>query len=182
MTSKKHTWAIKLFINLYLIAALFSLFALPFASHLTVISAVILVIFYPLRYAAKTGKVMLDHVKMAWVLAYSIQVLFQLQNYYPLSVFQVILFIFWFLNEGFFYFDIDLRFKKTKEKERNILDDFEEENIGNNNSLIIDFLLLFAAFSVAISFLFQALQWPFAKEVMLFSFSFFAIIIWFKKF
>ena len=179
---KKHTWALKLFISIYLMSKLFTIMHWPFVPHLSMLSALVLVIFYPLRYLAKPNKVMLDHVKMAWILTYAVQALFQLQHYMPLSVFQTILFLFWFLNEGFFYFDINLRPNKNVEKELDILDDFSEDENPNRSPIWVDAILLLSGILVLASALFNVMHWPFSSEMMIIGYTMFAIIIWFKKF
>ncbi|MGB1019037.1 MAG: hypothetical protein ACPGVH_08195, partial [Chitinophagales bacterium] len=73
---KKHTWALKLFVSLYLLSRLFSTIHWHEATLLILLSATILIVFYPLRYAAKSNKTLLDHIKMAWVITYCIKIFF----------------------------------------------------------------------------------------------------------
>ena len=180
--AKKHTWALKLFISIYLMAKLFAFMHWPFVPHLNMLSALVLVVFYPLRYLAKPNKVMLDHVKMAWVLTYAVQTLFQFQNYFPLTLFQTILFLFWFLNEGFFYFDINLRPNKNVEKEQDILDDFSEDEKVKNKSFVVDLLLVLCVVLIIAAAAFKLMHWPYATYMMMTGYTMFAIVIWFKKF
>lgn len=179
---KKHTWALKLFLSIYLLSQIFTLLHLPYVQVLTILSALVLVAFYPFRYAAKPNKAMLDHVKMAWVLSYAVQTVFQLEHYMPLTVFQTILFLFWFLNEGFFYFDFNFSFRKTKEQEQNILDDFEEEKFPKRSAVAVDVLLVLCALLFIVSVVFNFLHLPGVNIMLLIAYAVFAVLLWFKKF
>jgi len=182
ISTKKHTLALKLFLSLYLLTQLFTLMHWPYVKIIAISSAAIIMVFYPLRYAAKPNKIMLDHVKMAWFIAYAVQIFFQLQNHYPLEVFKTILFIYWFLNEGFFYFKFNLKFFGGKEKELNILDDFEEQKPNNYKAKIVDAILILGAILVLVSALFQIMHWPFAMETRLVAFPTLIVALWFKEF
>lgn len=180
--NKKYTWALKLFISVFLLSKLFTLLHWPYAEYLSLFSAVILIVFYPFRYLAKQNKVLLDHIKMALVIAYCVEIFFQLDDYIGLSFLQTILFFYWFVNEGFFYFDFNFSFKKNKTREQNILDDFEENDIQKNQSALVDILLISSGVVIMLSALFSGMHWPFATEMMLIGYASFAAVIWFKEF
>lgn len=178
--SKKHTWALQLFLSLYLIRQLFNVMDYPYAKFISIAAATIIIVFYPLRYVAKPNKIMLDHVKMAWIFAYSIQVLFSLLNYYPLTVFRIILFFYWFFREGYIY--IYKLFKTSESKEKNLLDDFEEETRVISNDKIIDGILVFGGFLIFCTKMFDIINPPFSTLLFLVGYPIAIIAIWFKDF
>ena len=176
--NKKHTWALKLYFSIVMIAAAFSILHYPYVKELDYLSAIVLLMFYPSRYLDKTNKYWLDHLKMLLVIVIVVNAFF---HYKPLLIAQSILFFIWFVNEGLYYFNFNFKFNKENTSQDILDEEFKSPKRSNLNALAdIVFVVSIVVFILGNAF--KVIHWPFAAEQILLGALGLAISIWGKKF
>lgn len=104
---KKFGLIIRICVSILLIGLLFKIMHWPFANALLLITISAILIFYSIRFILKTKKEILDYVKWFLVVSWSINFfanglhLFYLPKI--LSFIPLLLFIWWFINDGTYY-------------------------------------------------------------------------------
>lgn len=179
LAHKKYSWALKTFASLTIIERLFRILHWPYANYLALIAAVVLVIFYPLRYIDKSNKEILDHVKVALALMIGINTLLHLEHVLLFQGAILVLFSYWFLNEGLFYLNIRLDFWNQAERDGKILDDLEKDPPQYNYT--IDLLFATGILALMAGATFKVMHWPGASVLLIVGASVVALMIWFKK-
>lgn len=179
--AKSHSWALKAFFSLTILSWLFKVMHWPYDNYLGLVAAVILLIFYPLRYMDKENKELLDHVKIALALLVSANGIFHLEHLLYFQLATLALFGFWFFHEGFFYLPIKLDFWNQQENQENVLDDFSADNKPAPYNYKVDWIYATGIILLILGAGFKLLHWPGADEFIIVGVCLLSMIIWFKK-
>lgn len=128
-------------VTLFLIGLLFKIEHWPFANLIIISSFCGLILFYPLRFAAKSQKKFIDYVKLVFILFWSVSGIFTILHLPYAIIFHSISsasFIIWFFMEGFSYFTGD-------------------ENSKNSSAVILQIAFV----TVVIGVIFKIQHWPY---------------------
>ena len=116
MPVKALTFPIRLSLIVLIFGALFKIMHWPYANILMFIGSVLIGLFYAIRFIKKKSKESLDYVKFVMVLLWIINYLnsaFHVFNMpYILEILLLMLFIYWFIVEGIYYFK-NRKYKKN---------------------------------------------------------------------
>ena len=103
--SKTFGLLLRVCISVLLLGALFKIMHWPYASIVMLLSISGILILYPLRFCFITEKSTMDYVKLALVVLWCLNYLTKVFHLYQLPLFfnivLLLLFIWWFINEGF---------------------------------------------------------------------------------
>lgn len=179
---KKYVWALRAFFSLFFLSALMQIMHWPFVDEIRMIASLIIVVFYPLRFAKKTSKNWLDYIKLLLAISFIFNLL-SLKSFENIQLFiQSTLFMIWFFNEGFFYFSYQTIFHKKERSSQDILD-VEDRDIQKSTFLpLVDTaFILCIAISVA-GALFRIMHWPYSAYLLIIGMSGLSLLIWFKRF
>ncbi len=155
-TSEKKilTFPIRLALIVLIIGALFKIMHWPNSKELMLIGALSVAVLYTIRFLNKAHKKTLDYIKLSlillWLHNYFVQSFHLYKIPFLLEICFIILLIWWFAEEGFFYF-LNRKFKK-----RGLLKITYYLLIG-----LTFFMLLFGI-------LFKIQHWPYGSLVLLF--------------
>jgi hypothetical protein len=102
------TFPLRVALVVFLYGVLFKLMYWPYAQTLMLYSSVVIVILYSIRFLFKTEKDHLDYIKLGlvviWVFNYIVNVFHLFNLPYIFEIILLVLFVWWFINEGFSYF------------------------------------------------------------------------------
>lgn len=111
------TFPLRLSIIIVIFGALFKVMHWPYATHLMLIGTVSLGLLYSVRFINKKHKSKLDYVKLfmilLWVFQYLVSAFHIVYIPYIFKILLLILFVYWFIVEGIYYFK-NRKFKKNK--------------------------------------------------------------------
>ncbi len=135
----------------------------PYAQQLVLIGSIAITILYLIRFIYKKEKATLDYVKLGlvvlWTFSYSVKTFHVLQIPYILELLLLILFVWWFIEEGLTYF--------TRRKLK-------------DNGFIKFFYYGFSIMAVAliiIGALFKIQHWPFGALILTIGFLLLSIML-----
>lgn len=102
------TFPLRLSIIIVIFGALFKVMHWPYATHLMLIGTVSLGLLYSVRFINKKHKSKLDYVKLfmilLWVFQYLVSAFHIVYIPYIFKILLLILFVYWFIVEGIYYF------------------------------------------------------------------------------
>ncbi|WP_299121296.1 hypothetical protein [uncultured Winogradskyella sp.] len=115
MNKKILTLPLRLALVILIIGALFKVMHWPYSKELMFFSGISIGLMYIIRFLNKKSKITLDYVKLGlvtlWVISYLINVFHLYSIPYVIEICLIVLFIWWFAEEGIFYFK-NRKFKK----------------------------------------------------------------------
>ena len=117
MKIKILTFPLRIAIIILIFGALFKIIHCPYANILMVIGGLSIGLLYSVRFFFKKGKSKLDYIKLTmivlWVFSYLIKSFYFNFYSYIIDILLIVLFIYWFIVEGIYYFK-NRKFKKNK--------------------------------------------------------------------
>ncbi|MFK7832164.1 MAG: hypothetical protein AB8B52_02705 [Winogradskyella sp.] len=112
MNSKILTFPLRIALIILIFGALFKVMHWPYAAILMFIGSVSLGLLYAVRFLKKQHKIKLDYVKFAlislWIINYLVNAFHLVALPYILEALIIILFVWWFIEEGVYYLCIGL--------------------------------------------------------------------------
>lgn len=145
------TLPIRVALVILLFGVLFKVMHWPYATELMFNGGILLGVLYTIRFMYKTNKKQLDYVKLAFVLLWLFNYLVQDFHFFNLplvlEICPLILFLWWFINEGLTYFN-NRKFK-----------------IKGFVRVIYYVLIGMTSFALFFGLLFKIQHWPYGSEL-----------------
>lgn len=117
MNIKILTFPLRIALIVLIFGALFKVMHWPYAGQLMLIGAILIGVLYTIRFSNKHDKSKLDYVKLAlillWVFNYLVNAFHLFNIPYVFEILLLILFIYWFIEEGIMYIK-NRKLKKNK--------------------------------------------------------------------
>ncbi len=107
-TKKILTFPLRIVLILVIYSVLFKIMHWPYANQLLLIGSVLLMLLYSIRFLYKTEKTRIDIVKLGLVLVWTVNLVLKTYHIafiaYALELILLILFVWWFIEDGLNYF------------------------------------------------------------------------------